>query len=173
MSPSSDKFKKREQEKLQALSEKAKKSATDPAQNVLLEAVVYAEGGESASTLRLKRDQGQAVVLVIEKLKKDTESSIAPMTLEINNCNKKITDLNEKRSKLLHEMKILDSESATVETRKAALEKSVNDTQSTYERTVSKVNSCFLLVFYSKTYFVFSLSFLFLFIYTKLREYLF
>jgi chromosome segregation ATPase len=110
---------------------------------------VYAEGGESAGTLKLKREQGQAVVVVIEKLKKDTETSVAPMNFEIGNCNKKLTELNEKRSKLLQEMKIIDVEVATVETRKSALEKSVNDTQSTYERTVSRVNPFFrFLVFF-------------------------
>jgi chromosome segregation ATPase len=141
LSPS-DKFKKKEQERIRALAEKAKKPVSDPAQNALLEALVYAEGGESAGTLKTKREQGQAVVVVIEKLKKDTETSVAPMNLEIGNCNKKITELSEKRSKLLQEIKIIDVEVATVETRKLALEKSVNDTQSTYERTVSRVNPC-------------------------------
>jgi chromosome segregation ATPase len=141
LSPS-DKFKKKEQERIRALAEKAKKPVSDPAQNALLEALVYAEGGESAGTLKTKREQGQAVVVVIEKLKKDTETSVAPMNLEIGNCNKKITELSEKRSKLLQEIKTIDVEVATVETRRLALEKSVNDTQSTYERTVSRVNPC-------------------------------
>ena len=79
---------------------------------------MYAEGGETVSSLRIKREQGQAVVIVIEKLKKDVDSSLLPLNKEINSYTAKLTDLSIKQHSLLQQVKVVEDEMAAIDAKK-------------------------------------------------------
>lgn len=118
LSPS-DKIKQRETQKHEAaIMQKCSNNKSDASANVLLESVVYAEGGETVTSLRSKREQGQAVVIVIEKLKKDFDSSLLPLNKEINTYTVKLTDLSLKHQSLTNQLKVLEEEMATIDGKK-------------------------------------------------------
>jgi hypothetical protein len=118
LSPS-DKIKQRETQKHEAaIMQKCSNNKSDASANVLLESVVYAEGGETVTSLRSKREQGQAVVVVIEKLKKDFDSSLLPLNKEINTYTVKLTDLSLKHQSLTNQLKALEEEMATIDGKK-------------------------------------------------------
>ena len=79
---------------------------------------MYAEGGETVSSLRIKREQGQAVVIVIEKLKKDVDQSLLPLNKEINSYTVKLTDLSLKQQSLLQQVKVVEDEMAAIDAKK-------------------------------------------------------
>ena len=118
LSPS-DKIKQRETQKHEAaIMQKCSNNKSDASANVLLESVVYAEGGETVTSLRSKREQGQAVVVVIEKLKKDFDSSLLPSNKEINTYTVKLTDLSLRHQSLTNQLKVLEEEMATIDGKK-------------------------------------------------------
>jgi hypothetical protein len=118
LSPS-DKIKQRETQKHEAaIMQKCSNNKSDASANVLLESVVYAEGGETVTSLRSKREQGQAVVVVIDKLKKDFDSSLLPLNKEINTYTVKLTDLSLKHQSLTNQLKALEEEMATIDGKK-------------------------------------------------------
>ena len=113
---------------------------SDAASNSLLESIFIGEAGETGNTLRLKREQGQTVVVVMEKLKNETDNKINPMNNEIEKCATKLSDLANIRIKLAQQLKATETEIAAVENRKKSLTESVNETVVTYERMLAKVN---------------------------------
>ena len=118
LSPS-DKIKQRETQRHEAaILSRCSNNKSDASANALLESVVYAEGGETVSSLRVKREQGQAVVIVIEKLKKDVDSSLLPLNKEINAYTMKLTDLSLKHQSLLQQAKVVEDEMAAIDSKK-------------------------------------------------------
>ena len=142
LSPS-DKIKQRETQKHEAaIMLKCSNNKSDAAANVLLESVVYAEGGETVASLRSKREQGQAVVIVIEKLKKDFDSSLLPLNKEINTYTVKLTDLSLKHQSLTNQLKVLEDEMATIDGKKKVSYVMLCDVMLCY------VMVCFVMLYY-------------------------
>ena len=78
---------------------------------------------------------------MIEKLKKDTNDVIAPMMNEINNCSAKLKELTDKQTALQLMLHAVETEINALNSRKKTLDSSVQESQSTFERTVLTVGN--------------------------------
>lgn len=107
----------------------------------MLEKIVLSECGESATTLKNKKDQGKAVIVVMEKLKKDTNNSILPMTTEMKSCDSKLSELNDKRKALLLMLESVENDMTALNSRKKILQLSVTESEQMYARTLHTIES--------------------------------
>ena len=118
---------------------------TDKSSNIegdlLLEKIVMSEGGESASSLKGKKEKGKAIISVVEKLKKDKNDLISPMTVEINSCSVRLKDLYDKKTALLVMLDGIENDIAAVNSRKKTLQSSITESEDMYVRSLSTVET--------------------------------
>ena len=105
----------------------------------LLEKIILEEGGESVSTIKTKTNQGQIVLNSIEKLKKETEMIVFPLSNELNVCTVRIDELNDKKTVLLKMLEEIETETTVLKSKKVKIEENISNAELSYERTVSTV----------------------------------
>ena len=92
-------------------------------------------------SLKGKKEKGKAILSVVEKLKKDKNDLISPMTVEINSCSVRLKDLKDKKTALLVMLDGIENDILAVNSRKKTLQSSITESEDMYVRSLSTVET--------------------------------